>query len=112
MMESHIDYAMESSIRHVAERLQIDCYSATSSRSLKDLLSVIERRCPDVAEILLEYTFEKDELRKYLEFAPPISTLSNVGIVGTRNPKSEEHWRALFKSYPRLLEAINKCSGA
>ena len=111
MSESYTDYDLDGSIRSVAARLQIAGCSVGSGKSPKDLFAEIEQRCPEAAEILLERTFEKDKLRRYLENAPTFPSTPTGDIDGTGDPLFEEHWTNLVNLYPMLLEAIKKCGG-
>ena len=111
MTENYTDYDLEHSIRTIAARLQIAGCSGSGGKPLKQLFADIEVRCPDAAQILLEKTFEKDKLRKYLESSPPFPRTPSGDIDGTGDTRFEEHWQKLVELHPLLLEAIQMCSG-
>ena len=108
MTETYTDYDLENSIRCIAAQLGIEGCGRESGKRLDEIFSEVETRCVGVAEILLERTFQKDQLRDYLAKSLPFPQ-HNGNIVGEGDPEFESHWNKLVASYPLLIAEIEKC---
>lgn len=108
MSDDFSDYDLENVVRCIAAQLGISGCGQESGKTAKELFSEIEKRCPGAAQVLLERTFQKDQLREYLANSPPFPR-HNGNIIGEGDPEFMKHWDRLVASYPLLIEEIQKC---